>query len=177
MKAKRYGCIRCWEMKNKIELNVPDNVNKIILSFLTCHDIDEHIDDNYLFINLNPCDNITIKYLKQVVHGNHEHYEVLKKYINTDTMINIRTFYSQLWDVHYLIGCINSCFITKGNFFVYRNKLYNEVEIILDIVEIMLDNCFDIVPRMDKYFKSKEYLLKAQLKNNLYTIRYGKMLM
>ena len=164
-------------MKNKIELNVPDNVNKLIFSFLTCHDIDEHTDDNYLFLRLNPCGNITIKYLKQVVNGNQEHYEVLKKYTNTDTMINIRTFYEQFWDVHYLIGCIHSCFVAKGNVLVYRNKLYNEVEIILHIVEKMLDDCFDIVPRMDKYVKSKEHLLKTQLKNNLYTIRYGKMLM
>ena len=175
--AKCYGCLRCWELKNKIKFNVPENVNDIILSFLTCHDIDEHIDDNYLFISLNPCDAIPIKHLKYVVHGNHKHYEVLKKYINTDTMFNIRTFYSQLWDVHYLIRWINSCFVKNGNFFIYRNKLYNEVEIILDIVEIMIDYCFDIVPQLNKYFKSKEYLLKTHLKYNLNEIRYGKFLL
>ena len=113
MKAKCYGCFNCWELKNKINLNVPENVNDIIISFLTCHDIDKDLDDNFLFISLNPCDTISIKYLKQVVHGNHERYEVLKKYINTDTMISIRTFYSQLWDVHYLIGCINKCIVPK----------------------------------------------------------------
>ena len=172
MKAKCYECVNCLSMKKENMFNLPDIVDENIKSFLTCECMDKHMDDNYLYLRMNPWE-LNIKQLKEIIHGNHEHFEVLKRYIKIHSHIRIVYVYNHLWNVHYLIEYINNTFIKSGNVFVYRNKIYNEVDIVLDIISIVLDKYTNYYLEDEKFFKGKAYNCVAFLKTNIGKIKLG----
>ena len=159
-------------MKKEKLFNLPDIVDENIKSFMTCECMDKHMDDNYLYLRMNPWE-LNVRQLKEIVHGNHEHFEVLKKYINFYTRNRIVWVYNHLWNVHYLIDYINNPFIKLGSPFVYRNKIYNQLDIVLDIISIVLDKRTSYYLEDEKFFKGKASNCVDYLKINIDKIKLG----
>ena len=130
-----FNCPNCQKLKN-LEFGFPENVNDKIKEFLTCYIVitDNNVyDDLYLFSRMYPLD-LTQKEIKRCCFDFRICPNLFRKYINTQKMVHIKTIYENFHDIHFCVDYFNKNIARFGDFYIYNNKVYSEVYMILEIV-------------------------------------------